>query len=182
MPQDKNELLIAYRQLLTKLDQKFSEIQSRHLSRMKCGAGCHSCCVPNLTVFEIERENIRELIERTPGLEAKLVALEKQNPHKGTRCRFLDAQGNCAVYEARPLVCRSHGAPLFSKQDGEALLDVCPLNFSELETLSVLLREDFINLDLLNTILAALNKNLDPSGARIPLTVDGVLQKSGPLN
>ncbi len=177
MRPSKSQLLTTYRQLLAKLDQKFTEIQQRNLSKMKCGQGCHSCCVPNLTTFEIERENLNELIQSIPGLEKKLRDLEARDPFLGKRCRFLESDGNCAVYEARPLVCRSHGAPLFSKRDdGASLRDVCPLNFEDIKNLSDLASDDFINLDLLNTLLAAINKELDPSGARTPLSVDQIVR------
>src|SRR3954468_19627991 len=88
MPQDKSQLLSTYRQLLSKIDQKFSEIQNRNQAKMNCGAGCHSCCVPDLTVFAIERENLRELIEQTPGLAKKLRDLGARDPFQGTRCKF----------------------------------------------------------------------------------------------
>jgi uncharacterized protein len=178
LPDKKSQLLATYRQLLSKIDQKFSEIQSRNSAKMKCGQGCHSCCVPNLTVFAIERENLKELIQSTPGLEQKLRDLEASDPFQGERCKFLEADGKCAVYEARPLVCRSHGAPLFSKQDDKQLLDVCPLNFDDIKNLAELASENFINLDLINTLLAAINKEIDSSGERTPLDVQSII-KSG---
>lgn len=176
MPPDKAKVLATYLQLLAKVEEKFAEIQSRQARQMKCAKGCHSCCVPSLTVFEIERENLRRFIESTPGLAAELKELETENPHKSTRCSFLKIDGNCAVYSARPLVCRSHGAPLFFKDDVGSRTDVCPLNFSELSDLKSLESQDFINLDLLNTILAQLNRELDPSGERTPLKVDDLLK------
>ena len=177
MPQDKSQVLATYRQLLSKLDQKFGEIHGRNSEKMKCGKGCHTCCVPELTVFSVERENILELIRSTPGLEEKLRKLEQDSPHKGTRCKFLEASGACAIYEARPVVCRSHGAPLFSKSDEGAMLDVCPLNFSDLQNLAELATQDFINLDLINSLLVAINRELDESGARTKLSLDS-LKKS----
>jgi Fe-S-cluster containining protein len=174
--QHKSKLLASYRQLLSKIDQKFSEILERNSAQMKCGAGCHSCCVPNLSVFAIEKENLVELIRATPGLEQKLRTLAAQDPFSGQRCKFLEADGKCAVYEARPLVCRSHGAPLFSKQDDKTLLDVCPLNFDDIKNLAELGSENFVNLDLINTILAAINKELDLSGERTPLDIDALVR------
>ena len=53
MQLDKAKILATYEQLLAKLEHKFAEIQARNQSQMKCGRGCHACCVPNLTVFGV---------------------------------------------------------------------------------------------------------------------------------
>ncbi|MCM2282213.1 MAG: YkgJ family cysteine cluster protein [Bdellovibrionaceae bacterium] len=165
-----------YEEFLAKVDAKFAEIHARHAEKMKCAAGCHGCCVPNLTVFRIEKENIARHIRSVPGLDKRLSDLHTQNPHQGSRCRFLDASGQCAIYEVRPLVCRSHGVPLFAKGDAGSILDVCPLNFSEVANLAELPGTDFINLELVNSILATINRTWDPQGERFALDIHGVLE------
>lgn len=174
-----NVELNRYRDFLIKVDEKFSEIQVRQGFRMKCASGCQSCCVPDLTVFRIEKENISAHIRATPGLAERLDELERGDPHQGTRCRFLNQAGRCEVYDARPLVCRSHGAPLFSKAGAgtRPLLDACPLNFAELKNLAELPPQDFINLDTINAVLAALNQEIDISGQRFALNVDAILDR-----
>ena len=157
--------LADYLALLEKVSTKFDEIHARNASRMRCGRGCHSCCAPELTVFAVERENLRRFIESAPGLEARLKALEAADPHRGARCKMLDASGVCSVYEARPVVCRSHGAPIFAKSEGGApIRDACPLNFEEIEDLMKLPAEDVINIDLLNQILALVNRRFVSEG------------------
>lgn len=175
MSSEKN--LSDYRSLLAKVSAKFDEIHRRQEHRMACGRGCSACCAPDLSVFAIERENILRLIRSTPGLEEKLRRLEIENPHQGQRCRFLDENHACSIYEARPIICRSHGAPVFSKEEGEAVVDVCPLNFQDDPSLETLVGEDFINIDLLNQILALINQGFDPQGQgrRFPLTISGIL-------
>lgn len=169
--------LSDYRTLLAKVSAKFDEVHARHKAKMACGRGCSACCAPGLSVFAVERENIQRLIHETPGLEETLRRLQAENPHGGERCLFLDENQSCAVYEARPIICRSHGAPIFSKADGEAMLDVCPLNFQGESSFSSLKSEDFINIDLLNQLLALVNQAFDPNGEgrRFPLTASGIL-------
>ena len=49
------------------------------------------------------------------------------------RCAALEDDGRCLVYDARPIVCRSHGAPvrLYGEADGRRfpMVVACPLNF-----------------------------------------------------
>ncbi len=167
--------LSEYRAFLEKVDAKFGEIQQRNHQQMSCGRGCHQCCLPNLTVFAVERENIRNLLESDPALVEKLRKLAADNPHQNSRCQFLEANGSCGVYKVRPLVCRSHGAPLYFKEGTQARLDVCELNFSGTSNLNELMNNDFINLDLINQTLGLLNQKFGSSSHRYKLAVDEIL-------
>lgn len=153
-----------YRALLAKVDAKFSEIASRHPRSFRCGAGCHSCCKPGLTVSPIEAEALRLFLSDRPELVERIRALEALDPHAGTRCKLLDENGLCTIYEARPLVCRSHGAPLLV----ETRRDVCPLNFTD-EPLAAIPGTDLINLETLNTILALINAQFSAAASRVKL-------------
>lgn len=174
-----DQALTDYRALLEKVSAKFSEIFQNNQSRMQCAKGCSSCCLPDLTVSPIERENIRLFLESNSALKKRLSELEALDPHQGNRCRFLDEKGNCAVYEVRPVICRSHGAPIFSKISG-SIRDVCPLNFTDVTDLSALDSMNFINLDLLNQILALLNQRFAPQDPlqRTPLTLGEISSKT----
>ena len=172
---ERAQRLSDYRALLAKVSAKFDEIHARNSERMQCRRGCSACCAPELSVFTVERENILAHIEESAS-KNELLALEKANPHGGTRCQFLSAKGDCAIYEARPVICRSHGAPIFAKSEsGAAMRDVCPLNFDELVDLSELPAEDFINLDLLNRLLAIIDSAYGGRGERFPLKPSGIL-------
>lgn len=46
------------------------------------------------------------------------------------RCAALDAAGRCKIYEARPLVCRSHGVPIRMRHGGLPVVQACHRNFS----------------------------------------------------
>jgi Fe-S-cluster containining protein len=163
-----DELLRDYRALLEKVSAKFNEIHDRHRAKMVCGRGCSACCAPNLTVFAAERANIRSFLSKHPEVLAKAMASETEDFHGGQRCKFLDQAGECTIYEVRPIVCRSHGAPIFSKAEGQAILDVCPENFADVHDLSTLSGQDFVNIDLLNQMLAIVNSRFvaarDPGG------------------
>lgn len=163
-----------YRALLEKVTKKFDEIYARNRDRLSCGRGCSSCCVANLTVFEVERENIRNFISSHDGLKAELLRIERADVHSSQKCSFLDGAGGCSIYEARPVVCRSHGAPVFVKTETDkSHRDVCPLNFTDLK-IDQIEAENFINLDLLNQVLVLVNKKFGGKGVRTPLKASAI--------
>ncbi len=171
-----------YRALLAKVDAKNAEISGRVGARMLCGRGCHGCCAPGLGVSAVERAHLAAHVAATPGLQADLEALEAADPHAGSRCSFLRANGDCAVYEARPIICRSHGLPLEVREPKKApRRDVCPLNFAG-EDLKSLADEDVLNLQLLDTLLALIDgKYRETSGVkaeRTPLRVTALTSAS----
>lgn len=163
-----------YLELRGRVDEKFNEIQARFSGEMKCASGCHSCCKPGLTVSEIEAEAIREAL--TPEVAEAARALAQANPHKGKRCAMLNAAGQCLIYEARPIVCRSHGVPLqVSVREDEKVRDVCPLNFTS-TSLAEIPAQFVLNTDTVNLLLSLLNqRSFGKSQKRIPLTIDALL-------
>lgn len=105
------------------IDRQTARLAARHRARLNCRAGCSACCVDDLTVFEIEADNIRRKYAHL---------LENASPHSHGKCAFLDEAGACRIYEARPYVCRTQGLPLRWLEEIEdevyELRDICPLN------------------------------------------------------
>jgi len=64
--------------------------------------------------------------------------------------------GLCAVYPARPVICRTHGPPLPVNFDEKEQRDCCPLNAPSLG-LDILGRSGLLNFEVLNTLLGAVN-------------------------
>ena len=176
--------LDQYRELLRRLDEKFAEIHARYPGEFACRLGCHSCCKPGLTVGALEAQALGLWFDAHPEAAEAAKRLEQANPHSGKRCALLDEHGACVAYEARPLVCRSHGAPLQYKdpsgrgKDDEQvrLRDVCPLNFRSTE-LASLPPDAVLNLDTLNTLLALLTRLAHPGiEARTALRIGSILR------
>lgn len=106
------------------VDLRVRRLLAIHSSRIQCRLGCHRCCVDDLTVFEIEAENVRRL-------HADLLAGGALHPEGA--CAFLDSSGACRIYVQRPYVCRTQGLPLRwieTRPDGTftEMRDICPLN------------------------------------------------------
>jgi len=120
----KESALLELARLYAQIDRSVERLVERHAARLNCKRGCCACCVDDLTVFEIEAENIRR---------RHSVLLRSQAPHPSGRCAFLDADGACRIYQDRPYVCRTQGLPLRwleEAADGQIfeLRDICPLN------------------------------------------------------
>ncbi len=106
------------------LEQAIKPLLAMHAGRLKCGRGCTSCCVDEITVFQVEAENIGK---KHGDL------LRKGRPHEPMACAFLDDRGNCRIYESRPYVCRTQGLPLRWIEETVQgrmveMRDICPLN------------------------------------------------------
>jgi hypothetical protein len=110
----------ALRALHDEVDRAAAALAERHRARLRCGRGCHACCVDDLTVFEVEAERIR-------AGNSELLA--NGRPHPTGACAFLGDAGECRIYPDRPYVCRTQGLPLrWVEDDGAERRDICPLN------------------------------------------------------
>ena len=165
-----------YRDLVAKVDAKFAEIRDSSPSAMTCHLGCHGCCKPNLKVSRVEKDSIGAALLADASILKLAKQVKDERPHGSMRCSFLSAQGQCAIYAFRPLICRSHGAPIRIREGREMLKDVCPLNFRG-QSLADLAESQFVNLELLNTILALINEQAYGAGGRkrYALELDAIL-------
>jgi len=150
-----------YNALVQKIDDKATEITAKHSPQINCKKGCHSCCLPNISVSKVEAVRIQDFLFDNPDILVQARHLQQENPHRGTRCSFLDKEGGCLIYEARPIICRTHGLPIRLREDDKTVESWCPLNFQEgvqkIDQLS------WMNLDIVNSILALINSQAYPS-------------------
>ncbi|HEX7509960.1 MAG TPA: YkgJ family cysteine cluster protein, partial [Chitinivibrionales bacterium] len=82
--------------LYKRIDLKARKLMEMQASRFKCRRGCTDCCVDEISVFPVEADNIRLQ-------HADL--LKNNSAHPAGAYAFLDEQGACRIYEARPYVC-----------------------------------------------------------------------------
>jgi hypothetical protein len=121
-----------YRELVARVDAFFARVRARHPNDLACGPGCDACCHARPTVTPVEADEVRRLLSSLPPAEAERVAARARRPEAQDegRCAALDEGGRCAIYAARPLVCRSHGLPI--RMPGARSLPVvvsCEKNF-----------------------------------------------------
>lgn len=75
--------------------------------------------------------------------------------------------GACALYEERPVVCRTHGFPLYSEVGSVTppKVSVCHLNFIDLVRFD---EEDLIDIDSVGLMLVGANQEHTKSDAGRP--------------
>ncbi len=117
----------ALKTLHTTTDRRFLATTAAIGSPIGCGPGCFACCVDELTVWEVEADRIQAWVNAARA-DGRTLALK---PAPAGRCAFLDPDGRCRVYPARPYVCRSQGAVLrwwHESDDGAETeqRDTCP--------------------------------------------------------
>mgnify|MGYP003893663741 CR=1 FL=1 len=103
------------------IDALVAPLEELHAARLQCKRGCAGCCVDDITVFEVEAERIRR---------GHRSLLQEGAPHPTGACAFLDDEGACRIYDARPYVCRTQGLPLrwIDEEAASEYRDICELN------------------------------------------------------
>lgn len=170
-----------YQTLLADLGRLARGFDALHGDHLTCRKGCSGCCHQHLGVFAVEADALSAALRALPPELRAQQRAQAEAVLDGRReaCPLLIDEA-CSVYEARPVICRTHGYPLHYEaeaEDGETeiLLDVCPLNFTAEGALESLSLEQTLPLDRLNLRLAAINhvycRDHHPlrAGARVPL-------------
>ncbi len=140
-----------YLEILAQADRFFAEVAAQQPHNLQCGRGCSLCCYG---LFEISSSDVPVLADGLAALEPEtrrgiigravdIVSADHPNLREcsaeekdaffdrtaSVPCPVLNAQGECLMYDSRPLVCRTFGLTL--RNGDEFLGDVCELNFNE---------------------------------------------------
>lgn len=165
---------VEYEALRDKVDAFAAHAEAAQAEWLRCRAGCDGCCRLRRTAWAVEIDAIRRHLATLRAEQRAALAARREAPAvaAGERCVFLDDDGRCAVYAARPLICRTHG-PALRLPDGA--LAWCGLNFEGVpdEAVAELLPADAVlDVELVNRMLALINaRYLDgrDEPARAPL-------------
>lgn len=171
-----------YRALRDKVDAFAARAHEAQAPWLRCRAGCDGCCRTRRSAWAVEIDALRAHLATLPAPRRAALAARRQDAAvvAGERCVFLDADGRCAVYEARPLICRTHG-PAVRLPDGETVW--CALNFEGLAPEDVLDRLPpgaVLDLELLNRLLVLVNDRYlqaraEPTRAWLGAALDAAL-------
>ena len=151
-------------ELNAKIDAFFTRVETRHGGDMQCASGCSDCCHTRLTVTGVEATAIRAEVASWPAARrAALVTNAATGPTD--RCAALDPAGRCLVYAARPVVCRSHGAPIRMRVDSLPVVQSCYRNFTHTTPDP----DCVIDQETLSTLSLAVDRAEGGDGTRIDL-------------
>lgn len=113
-------------ELTQKVDAFFARVAERHGTDMQCTTGCSDCCNVRLTITGAEAMAIRAHVAGWSAERRRNLAATGPTH----RCAALDPAGRCKIYDARPLVCRSHGVPIRMGQGSLPVVQACYRNFT----------------------------------------------------
>jgi len=161
-------LLKNYDNLLKRVDTHIKKVEKNYSDEIVCKKGCDTCC-RFLNVFPVEAFALSAAFL---GMNKSCQKIVMAGLEDKTNCPLL-INNKCVLYEARPIICRTHGYPLYFEKDGETLVDFCPKNFKGVTSFT---RDALFDLDQLNRLLAAINKQFlesfetNPFADRIPMS------------
>jgi uncharacterized protein len=166
------EALVVLRR---RIDAHFDGARRRSPRDMQCGRGCDSCCHVRLSVFSIEARRIEaalcELSTRDPDLRLR-VRRQADDPKARDHCPML-VDGACAIYDERPVICRSHGLPIgLEGDDGAPEVHWCSLNFEDADPPAA----SVLQLDAVNKPLSVMALMWDGRGERVDLAALALAQ------
>lgn len=141
-----------YLALVERVDALCARTVDQFAPHILCRKGCDACC-RHLSVFAVEAAALKEALEKLPPHEYALLRAAAVDASPDSPCPLLH-DGLCLLYQARPIICRTHGLPLLLQRDGESCVDFCPENFRGVENIP---GSAVIDLERLNALLATIN-------------------------
>ena len=142
-------------ELTAKIDGFFARVEARHGDDMQCQTGCSDCCHVRLSITAVEADAIRLHLASHP-------VVVNDAPD---RCAALDASGRCQIYEARPVVCRSHGVPIRLREASLPVVRNCFRNFTHTTPAP----DCVLDQETLSTLVLAVDRAAGHDGSRIDL-------------
>ncbi|MEZ4312204.1 MAG: YkgJ family cysteine cluster protein [Polyangiaceae bacterium] len=176
-PATKPSALSHLRELDAKIDAFTARVATRYPGELACTAGCSDCCRLELTVTAVEAYRIASAVASLDPAAREVLAARAVD---GAPCVALGDDDRCAIYEVRPLVCRSHGVPLRFVEPDEPgrrslpVIDACEKNFTERADLASLDPACVLDQQTLSATLGAIDALFaeeagEPRGVRFSL-------------
>lgn len=160
------QALKDYQDMIADVDRQCRRIVSRHKSHIACTRGCAgNCCRIHISVFPVEAVSLAlALQEQAPDMRHRIQQIARQTGTFGP-CPLL-SEGACRMYDARAVICRTHGLPMLVKYKDHRSVGFCEKNFRHVSSIP---EEDTINLVKLNETLTAVNRRfVSKMGHRLP--------------
>jgi hypothetical protein len=149
-----SELLRNYVGLQNRIDAFWAQVDRVCPGELVCQEGCDACC-RHLSLFWVEGAALGAALAQLPAAQVARIRQQARQADPAGACPLLH-QGSCLLYQARPVICRSHGLPvLLAGTQGERRIDHCPENFRGVDRLP---SGAVLDLEVLNATLATINR------------------------
>ena len=167
------QALRDYHKLIAAVDRRCRRIARRHRDHIACTKGCAgNCCRIHISVYPVEALSMALALQKlAPDLRHRIQNKARRTNSFGP-CPLIE-DGACLMYDARAVICRTHGLPMLTEYRGHRSVGYCEKNFRNLSPIPA---EDIIDLSHLNNLLAAVNRGFVsalshplPSGKRLTL-------------
>ncbi len=148
------QALKEYKSFVADVDRRCRRIVRRHRDQVACTRGCAgNCCRVHLTVYPVEAMSLSLALQKlAPEMKLRIQARARYTNSFGP-CPLLE-EGGCLMYDARAVICRTHGLPVSVEYMGRRTVGFCVKNFKQLDPIP---DEDSIDLARLNSHLAEIN-------------------------
>jgi len=149
------QALRDYQQLIADVDLQCDRISRRHRNEIACTKGCAgNCCRIHIAIYPVEAVSLALALQKlAPELRRRIQHKARYTNSFGP-CPLLE-DGACLMYDARAVICRTHGLPMLTEYRGRRSVGFCEKNFQHLAPIPT---EDIIDLAHLNNSLAAVNR------------------------
>lgn len=157
--------LREYDALVAKIDLFTAAASARCRDDLQCRRGCAACCHVELSVSLVEADAIRRHLSGLPADVREALRLKAADVHPAAaspRCAMLGADSSCAVYAARPIICRTQGLPL---RYPDQPTNWCPLNFTSRAPAAA----DTLDAGRVDQLLAVVNRRHADRSSQDPL-------------
>ena len=98
--------------------------------KIQCRKGCSKCCSQIFKITMLDGWIIREHIRSLSDSERNILKQKAKEYIMGTPCPALGKEGECTIYEARPVICRRFGMPIYDYKNPQKIY-ACELNFKD---------------------------------------------------
>ncbi len=146
----------SYLVLVGRIEEFFARAQKRYPDDILCREGCSDCCQRDLSLFPFEAQLIIAAARELPAeIRARVLDRARGAAAAEESCCPLLEDDRCLVYEARSVICRTHGLPaLLDTARGKRELSLCPHNFQRVEHVD---GDCVLDLNPVNQALALIN-------------------------
>src|SRR4030095_7648304 len=81
--------------------------------KIQCRRGCSKCCSQIFRITKLDGWMISEHVKSLPEARRNELQQKAEKYTQGEACPALGSEGECTIYDARPVICRRFGMPIY---------------------------------------------------------------------